>query len=99
MAHLITWSRRATEDLEEIAAYIAKDSEVYAASVVRKILKKVKVLTDFPFLGRVVPEFADENLREVFAYNYRILYRIDRDEIDIAAVIHGRRLLDVSLKP
>ena len=47
--------------------------------------------------GRVVPELGDETLREWFAYSYRIIYRIEKDLVIIAAaaVVHGKRLLDV----
>ena len=34
MAHLVIWSRRAIDDVDAIAAYIAEDSEAFAASVV-----------------------------------------------------------------
>jgi toxin ParE1/3/4 len=99
MARLIIWSRRATEDLQEIAEYIAQDSEHYAKSVVRTILKKTHLLAEFPLIGRVVPEFSNDSLREIFAYSYRIIYQVKADEIDVAAIIHGKRILDISLKP
>jgi toxin ParE1/3/4 len=38
-----------------------------------------------------VPEFEDENLREVIAYSYRIIYHVERAEVIVAAVIHGKR--------
>ncbi len=96
---MIIWSRRASEDLEAIAGYIAQDSEAYARSVVRTILQKVRILPDFPRIGRVVPEFEDDTIREIFAFSYRIIYKITEDEIITAAVVHGRRILDLSLKP
>jgi plasmid stabilization system protein ParE len=99
MARLIIWSRRATEDLEAIAAYIAQDSEAYAASVIRNILQKTRVLSEFPQIGRIVPEFDDGSIREIFAYSYRIIYTVRQKEVVVAAVIHGKRQLDISLKP
>ncbi len=99
MARLIIWSVRASEDLEAIAAYIAQDSEAYAKSVIRTILQKVRLLSDFPFIGRTVPEFADDSIREIFAYSYRIIYKITEDKVIPAAVVHGKRILDPSLKP
>jgi len=42
----------------------------------------------------MVPEFEDDTTREIFAYSYRIIYRIEDEEITIAAVIHGKRLFD-----
>jgi len=82
----------AIDDVEAVAAYIAEDSESYAASVVRDILVKTRRLSEFPYLGRVVPGFGDEAIREIFAYSYRIVYRIEAEEITIAAIIHGNRL-------
>lgn len=99
MAHIVVWSPRAIDDVEAIAAYIAEDSEAYAASVVRIILQKARNLSEFPYVGRVVPEFGDETIREVFAYSYRIVYRIEEYEITIAAVIHGKRLLEMAIEP
>src|SRR5438445_10400519 len=99
MARLIIWSLRATEDIEAIAAYIAQDSEAYALSVVRRILQKSRMLADFPFIGRVVPEFEDETMREIISYNYRIIYKVDQEQVTIAAVIHGKRLLELAIKP
>lgn len=66
MTRLIIWSFRAAEDLADIAAYIAQDSEIYSRSVVRTILQKTKVLSDFPFIGRIVPELDDESIRGDF---------------------------------
>jgi len=93
MAHRIVWSRRAFQDLEAIASYIAQDSPAYASVVVRTIINQIKTLSRFPRSGRKVPEFDDEDLRELLAYSYRIIYRLQQEEIIIAAVIHGKRIL------
>ena len=55
--------------------------------MVRKILKATRTLAAFPNSGRKVPEFDDETVREVFAYSYRIIYKIDGVEITVATVI------------
>jgi toxin ParE1/3/4 len=47
----------------------------------------------FPQAGRKVPEFDDENIRELVVYSYRIIYRLQPDEALIVAVIHGKRVL------
>jgi toxin ParE1/3/4 len=93
MAHRIAWSTRALQDVESIGSYIAEDSPAYARTVVRAIVNQTKVLAKFPRAGRKVPEFDDENIREVFAYSYRIVYRLEGDEIAVTAVIHGKRTL------
>ncbi|MBZ5656120.1 MAG: type II toxin-antitoxin system RelE/ParE family toxin [Acidobacteriia bacterium] len=43
--------------------------------------------------GHKVPEFDDENTRELLGYSYRIIYRLQGDEVVIAGVIHGKRIL------
>jgi len=98
MAYRIEWSPRAVEDVEAIALYISEDSTAYAAAVVKKILGTARSLSLFPFAGRVVPEFGDENIRERFAYSYRIIYRVQEETITIAAVIHGKRLLELDVQ-
>ena len=94
MARRVTWSPRALADVDAIASYIASDSPFYANSVVRRIVGLVRTLEQFPHAGRKVPEFDDDNLRELIAYSYRIIYRVEDAEIIVAAVIHGKRNLE-----
>jgi plasmid stabilization system protein ParE len=42
-------------------------------------------------IGRKVPEIDDDNVREIFAYSYRILYEIKSEKIYVIGIIHGRR--------
>ena len=93
MAFKLEWSLQAIEDIEAIASFIEKDSKIYAKSVVSKIYDKSNILTDFPKIGRVVPELNDENVREIFVYNYRIIYNIKEDAILIISIVHGKMLL------
>jgi len=93
MAHRVVWSARAYQDLESIATYIAEDSPAYARSVVKSIIEQTRALTRFPRSGRKVPEFDDENIRELIAYSYRIIYRIQEEEVLVSAIIHGKRFL------
>lgn len=94
----ILWTDPAIEDLRNLHSYIAKDSEVYASSFVERIILVVEKLANFPRLGRVVPEAEKETLRELLYHNYRIIYRINGELIEIIAVIQGRRDLG-SFKP
>jgi addiction module RelE/StbE family toxin len=94
VAAKLIWSEEALEDIESIATYIEKDSPVYAKSVVSKFFEKVELLPDFQKMGRIVPEINQENIRELFIYSYRLIYKIETENIVIIAVVHGRRLLD-----
>jgi plasmid stabilization system protein ParE len=93
MAHRIVWSSRAAQDLDSITDYIAADSPAYAGVVLKNIVNQTRILAHFPQAGRKVPEFDDENVRELVAYSYRIIYRLQPDDVLIVAVIHGKRVL------
>jgi len=92
--YTVKWSPEATEDLDSIAEYIARDSEFYARSVVSKILAVSRKIPEQPLIGRIVPEIGDENIRERFLYSYRLVYRIQESDITMVAVIHGKRLFE-----
>ena len=49
------------------------------------------MLEKFPEIGRKVPETDDPNIRELIFQNYRIIYRIFNDVVQIIAVIRGSR--------
>jgi plasmid stabilization system protein ParE len=98
MAVKIRWSPTAIIHFEEIYNYIARDSEKYASIFAKKVMAIVKSIPDFPKAGRVVPEYDDENLREKILGNYRIVYRIKRDIIEIVTISSGSRLLKDILK-
>ncbi|HLP45791.1 MAG TPA: type II toxin-antitoxin system RelE/ParE family toxin [Candidatus Kapabacteria bacterium] len=97
MALKIIWSPYAASNLEEICEYISRDSKYYAAMFAKKIIKIIKEIPNFPGGGRIVPEYSDENLREKIYGNYRIIYRVQSDVIEIAAICHGNRLLENAL--
>jgi toxin ParE1/3/4 len=94
MDYRVAWSPRALDDVESIASYVSRDSTAHASAVVTKIIRATRTLKRFPLAGRIVPEFEDETLRERFVYSYRIIYRIDGQTVTVAAVIHGKRLLE-----
>jgi len=50
-----------------------------------------------PNIGRKVLEAEDPDVRELIFHNYRIIYRIRGKEIQIVAIIHAAR--DLNLLP
>ena len=90
----IVWTEPAVEDLRELHAYIARDSETYASGFVERIILAADRLADYPKVGRIVPETNDENVRELLYQRYRIIYRLKGDSIEILSVIHGARDLE-----
>jgi plasmid stabilization system protein ParE len=73
MDYQIVWSPEAIEDIESISSYISRDSEHYASAVVMKILDVGYEIQHTPFVGRIVPEFDDEVIRERIIYSYRLI--------------------------
>ena len=60
----------------------------------KKLKNKTKVLIENPRLGRIVPEFNEESIREIIFGNFRIIYRIISEErTDILTIYHSARLL------
>ena len=70
---------------------IAAGSKYYAKKVIQDIIDRTNIIEKYPMIGRKVPEIDDENVREIFAYSYRILYEIKSEKIYIIGIIHGRR--------
>ena len=93
----ISWTLQAADDLEAIAEFIAPDSPHYAQLFALDVLNAVDRLAVFPRSGRVVPEFGNSAIREIVLGNYRIVYRLRNDAVEILTVYHGARLLDPSV--
>ena len=74
MAQVI-WSGRAVSHLQEISSYIRRGSPKYSRIVARDIVAATRRLKKAPLSGRIIPEFESSNFREIFQYNYRVLYR------------------------
>jgi len=89
----LVWSQSALTSLAEVCEYISRDSEHYAKLFAQRIFAAVEMLVLFPESGRVVPEYERRDLRELLFQNYRIVYRIKGGDVQIAAVVHGARLL------
>lgn len=95
----IRWALQAADDLEAIAQFISLDSPHYANLFVLNVLEAVKRLVQFPASGRIVPEKNDRTLREIILGNYRIVYRVREDIVEILTVHHSSRLLSVDDSP
>lgn len=89
----IRWTDEAVEDLAAIRDYIARDSPHYARLVVERLIDRVEGIADFPRAGRVVPELAREELREVIQGSYRIVYRLHEDVVEVLTIFRSSRLL------
>ena len=93
MAYKVIWSPAARDDLHDIVTFIARDNPGRAMSFGYELISEVEHLEVFPELGRVVPEYRNENLREIIFRSYRLVYRVNRDQkfCEIARVWHATR--------
>lgn len=91
MARKVVWSYEATDDLEAVAEYIARDSSFYAAAFVREVLDASHSLNEFSERGRIVPELANPDIRELFVKEYRLIYSIEESRVVVLGLIHGKR--------
>jgi toxin ParE1/3/4 len=89
---LVIWSPQAIADIEAIRAYVARDSPRYADLLVERLVSAVEHLETDPSSGRVVPEVDNDAIRELIYGNYRIVYRVRSDVVEIVTVFHGARL-------
>jgi plasmid stabilization system protein ParE len=67
-----------------------RGSSNYARTVVKRIVKLTRQLERFPNSGWEVPEFQDQSIRELLAYSYCIIYKVEKEEVIILSVIHGK---------
>jgi toxin ParE1/3/4 len=87
----IRWSLRSADDLRDVEDFIARDSPLHAVRTIDQIVESVEPLASFPLMGRVVPEFERDDLRELIYGSYRIVYLLREFDVLVVRVIHGAR--------
>ncbi|MCD9023462.1 type II toxin-antitoxin system RelE/ParE family toxin [Cohnella silvisoli] len=98
MVELI-WSPRSLKDLELIFEYIKQDSIEMARAFVNELIQTATTIPEFPYSGRLVPEFNRDNIREKIYQSYRIIYRIRGQEVELITCLHqARRLIRKEFK-
>jgi plasmid stabilization system protein ParE len=80
-------------DLDEIAAYIARDNPRAARSWTAKLRNAAERAARMPLAARMVPEAQRDDVREVFLRSYRIVYGVRNDHIIVFTVFGGGRRL------
>jgi addiction module RelE/StbE family toxin len=93
----VNFTDLALADIENIAKFIAKDSEKYAGIQVQRFFARAEILETNPLAGKMVLELNDKLIRELVMGNYRIIYRIvNLKRIDIITVHSSFMLLSNS---
>jgi plasmid stabilization system protein ParE len=91
----IVWSPLAVDRASEIAGYIAQDKPSAAEKWIKIVFSKVEQLKFSPEIGRIVPEIRNNQFRELIYGNYRIIYRIESEQISILTIRHGNQILPI----
>jgi plasmid stabilization system protein ParE len=85
---------QATDDLDRIWWFIAKDNRVAADEVELEIVATCHRLAKHPLMGRTRQDITSLPVRfwTVTAFpNYAIVYRPDTTPLQIVAIVHGKR--------
>ncbi len=87
----IHWTLAAEADLRGIEEFISKDSAIYAINFIEQLVESAEILGASPEIGRVVPVFQDQHIRELLIRGYRLVYLLEGNKTIILRVIHGAR--------
>ena len=93
----LSWREDANDNLIQIYNYIYEDSAYYAVKTVNGILKLADNLKFSPYMGRKVPEYNLNELRELIYKSYRIIYEVQGNRVFIRRIWHSARLLPQKL--
>lgn len=91
----INFTPDALEDMKGIKAYITDElcCEQSAINTIEKIMKQIRMLSDFPEMG--APLSSVINLQTPYRFlvcgNYTAFYKVEGNEVHIIRVIYGRR--------
>ncbi len=93
----LIWSPRSLQDLDNACEYIARESPRYAYLFADRLVRFIETIANQPLLGAVVQEYNRKDLRERLFQNYRIVYRVSEDYVELVTIIHATRLLSPNL--
>ncbi len=90
-------SNSAFSDLEEIKEYYTEQGVPdIGINFISEIFKHIETLGDHPKIGRIVPEFDDEFIREIIHPPFRVVYLLETKNIHIIRVWRSERILKLS---
>jgi len=90
----LSFAESSIADLEEVIAWFTEQGIPEAGrKLVEKVIVQTERLTLYPDSGRVVPEFAMKDLREIIHPPFRIVYRREKRKVLIVRIWRSERLL------
>lgn len=89
----VTWTEQALMRLAEMEEYIAADDPAAALAQTERIIGRAEKLSEFPHVGRRLPEIPLGRFRELVLGNYRLVYRVRSESVEVLTVFESHRLL------
>ena len=84
----------AYSDLEGIKEYYEDEGVPHVGKeFIKAIIEHVQTLVDNPDIGRVVPEFEEERIRELIHSPFRVVYLREYDSVHVIRVWRSERLI------
>lgn len=87
----VIWRPQALRDLEAIEAYYEEVAPEFAALFVAGTFEATARLANFPRSGRTVPEIGEEAIRELIYRQFRIIYVVMEDRVEVLTMFNSAR--------
>ena len=83
----------ASEDMKNIKEYVAEDNLDAAIKVIKDIIKKIEMLSEFPEMGNMLMYKINLNTKYRYAVSgsYLIFYLFEKNIVSVQRVLHGSR--------
>ena len=92
----IRLTNSAVDDLRELQFYYDEQLVPQVGKrLVTEILDRVETLTSNPDIGRIVPEFNVDNIRELIHKPFRVVYLRESKSIYVIRVWRSERILEL----
>lgn len=95
----ISFSKSAIEDLIDIKEYYLEQGVPQVGQdFIASIIEHIQTLSAHPDIGRVVPEFNDDSIRELIHSPYRVVYLREAKSVKVIRVWRSEKLLKLPEK-
>ena len=92
----VSLTESAVGDLQELRKYYEEQGvPKVGQQFVTEIIDRIETLTTHPDIGRVVPEFSTDSIRELIHPPFRVVYFREKRSIVIVSVWRSERLLEL----
>ncbi|CAD5292585.1 Plasmid stabilization protein [Bosea sp. 62] len=89
MTKRVRYTPRAEADLFEIWVAVAKDSERAADALITRIVDKIELAAEVPYMGVARPTLGSR-ARILIEGRYVVIYQPGPPALSVVAVVHGR---------